>query len=100
MLGPPAVKQLHVRTGIDAADTSIQIKIQSGTIKEIVQGGVATLLLFSKAECVHARKGRAPPRASNSSKIAMAGLRRLLSALAAAPVLFTHAIVTEIKINK
>ncbi len=53
----------------------------------------------TKAEGVHAFKGLAQPRASHSSEIAMAGSRRLRSTLAAAPVLFTHAVVTEAEIG-
>ena len=48
----------------------------------------------SKAECVHALKGLTLLRASHSSEIALAGSRRLRFMLAAAPVLFAHAIVT------
>jgi hypothetical protein len=40
-----------------------------------------------KAECVHALKGLALPRASHSGEIALAGSRRLRSAFASAPVL-------------
>ncbi len=48
---------------------------------------------IATAVCVQARKGLALPRASHSGEIA---LRRLRSKLAAAPVLFAHAVVTEI----
>ncbi len=47
------------------------------------------------AEYVRALKGLVPPRACHSGEIALAGSRRLRSALAAAPVLFAHAVVTE-----
>ena len=55
------------------------------------------LLNFFKAERVHALNGLALPRARLSSKIALAGSRRLHSTLAVASVLFAHAVVTEIK---
>ena len=42
---------------------------------------------------MHALEGLALPRASHSGEIALAGSRRLRSMLAAAPVLFTHAVV-------
>ena len=42
---------------------------------------------------MHALKGLALPRASHSGKIALAGSRRLLATLGAAPVLFAHAVV-------
>ena len=45
-----------------------------------------------EAECVHAFTGLAPPRASNSSEIALAGSRRLM--LMAAPVLFASITLT------
>ena len=54
----------------------------------------------SKAECVRAQKGLALPRASHSGEIALAGSRRLRSTLAAAPVLFAHAVVTEIEFGR
>jgi hypothetical protein len=62
--------------------------------------GVIILPMFSKAVCVHVLKGLAPPRASHSNKIALAGFRRLRATRAAAPVLFVHAVVTEIKIGR
>jgi hypothetical protein len=55
---------------------------------------------ISKAECVHALKGLALPRASRSCVIALVGSCRLRTTLAAAPVLFAHAIVTEIEIGR
>ena len=55
------------------------------------------LLSFPKAECVRTLKGLALLRASHSGKIALAGSRRLRFTLAAAPVLFAHAVVTVAK---
>ncbi len=54
----------------------------------------------STKQCVHALKGLALLRASHSGEIALVGSRRLRSTLVAAPVLFAHAIVTEIKIGR
>ena len=45
-------------------------------------------------------KGLALPRASHSGEIALAGSSRLRSTLAAAPVLFAHAVVTETTISR
>ena len=59
-----------------------------------------TLPIVSKAVCVRAFKGLALLRASHSSKIARAGSRLLRSTREAAPVLFGHAIVTEIIIGR
>ena len=61
--------------------------------------GVVIQPIFSKAVSVYvpARKGLALPRASHSSKIALAGSRRLCPTLAGAPVLIAHAVVTKIK---
>ncbi len=50
-----------------------------------------------KLECVHALKGLALPRASYSDEIVLADSRRLHFTLAAVPVLFVHAAVTEAK---
>ena len=52
---------------------------------------------FTKSKSVHTLKGLALPRACHFGEIALAGSRRLHSTLAAAPVLFAHAVVTEIK---
>ncbi len=52
---------------------------------------------FTKSKSAHTLIGLALPRACHSSEIALAGSRRLHSTLAAAPVLFAHAVVTEIK---
>ncbi len=60
-----------------------------------MQGFDSTKLL--KLEGVRALKGLALPRASSSSESALAGSRRLRSTLAAAPVLFAHAVVTARK---
>jgi hypothetical protein len=49
--------------------------------------------MFNKAE---AKRAGATPR--ESGDIALAGLHRLRSALAAAPVFFAQAVATEIKI--
>ena len=49
---------------------------------------------------MHALKGLALRRASHSGEIVLAGSRRLRSTLAAAPVLFAHAAVTETKIGR
>jgi hypothetical protein len=46
---------------------------------------------------VHARKGMELPHASHPGEIALAGSRRLRATLAAAPVLFAHAVVTVAK---
>jgi hypothetical protein len=62
--------------------------------------GVIILPTLSKAECVHARKRLAMLRVSHSGEIALAGLHRLRSTLAAAPVLFGHIVVTDIKIGR
>jgi hypothetical protein len=59
------------------------------------RGGYSTY--FAKSKSVHMLKGLALPRACHSGEIALAGSRRLHSTLAAAPVLFAHAVVTEIK---
>ncbi len=61
----------------------------------LVRGGYSTY--FTKSKSVHALKGLALPRACHSGEIALAGSRRLHSALAAAPVFFAHAVVIEIK---
>ncbi len=60
-------------------------------------GGGGYTQALRLAECVRALKGLALPRASHSSEIALSGSRRLRSTLAAAPVLFAHAVVTEAK---
>ena len=52
------------------------------------------MLVRNKAECVHALKGLALPRASHSSEIALAGSLHMHSKLAIARVLLTHAAVT------
>ncbi len=61
---------------------------------------IIILPILIKAKCAHAPKGLALPRASHSSKIALAASRRLRSTLAAMPVLFAHTIVIEIKIGR
>ncbi len=61
---------------------------------------IIILTIVFKAECVHERKGLALPRASHSGEIALAGSRRLHSTLAAAPVLFAHAVVTVAKTGR
>ena len=61
---------------------------------------VVILPLFAKAVCVHALKGLALPRATHSGEIALLGSRCLRSMLAAAPVLFAHAVFTEIEIGR
>ncbi len=48
-------------------------------------------------ECVHALKGLALPRASQSGENARSGLRRLRSMRVAAPVLFVYDAVTVAK---
>ncbi len=55
----------------------------------IKRGGCST-----ETVCVHVLNGLVLPRASHSGEIALAGSRRLRSTLAAAPVLFAHAVVT------
>ena len=57
------------------------------------RGGYSTY--FTKSKSVHTLKGLALPRACHSGEIALAGSRHLRSTLAAAPVLFAHAVVTE-----
>ncbi len=52
---------------------------------------------FTKSKSGHTLKGLALPRACHFGEIALAGSRRLRSTLAAAPILFAHAVVTEIK---
>ena len=59
------------------------------------RGGYSTY--FTKSKSVRTLKELALPRAFHSGEIALAGSRRLHSTLAAAPVLFAHAVVTEIK---
>ena len=59
------------------------------------RGGYSTY--FTKSKSVHTRKGLALLRACHSTEIALAGSRRLHSTLAAAPVLFAHAVAPEIK---
>ena len=50
---------------------------------------------------MHALKGLPLPRASHFSEIALTGSRRLHTTLAAAPVLFAHAVVTAtLKLEK
>ncbi len=49
---------------------------------------------------MHVLKELSLPRASHSGEIALADSRRLRSTLAAAPVLFAHAIVTYIEIGR
>ncbi len=46
---------------------------------------------------MRALKGLALPRKSHSGEIALAGSHRLRSTLAAAPVLFVHAVITAAK---
>ena len=46
---------------------------------------------------MRAAKGLVLPRARHTGEIALAGLHCLRSTLAAAPVLFAHSVVTEIK---
>jgi hypothetical protein len=58
-------------------------------------GGYSTH--FTKSKSVQTLKGLALPRACHSGEIALAGSRRLHFTLAAVPVLFAHAVVTEIK---
>jgi hypothetical protein len=50
---------------------------------------------FLSKQCVRALKGLPLPRASHSH--ALAGMRRLRTTVAAAPVLFVHAAVTVAK---
>jgi hypothetical protein len=58
--------------------------------------GICECILYNSGVCVHALKGLALPRKSHAGEIALSGSRRLLrSTLAAAPVLFAHAVVTE-----
>ncbi len=62
--------------------------------------GVIILLVFSKVERAHARKGQSLPRVSHSGEIALSGSPRLRSTLAAAPVFFAQAVVTEIEVSR
>ena len=62
------------------------------------KGGYSTY--FTKSKSVHTLKRLALPRACHSGGIALAGSRHLRSTLAAAPVLFAHAVVTEIKTSR
>ncbi len=62
------------------------------------RGGYSTY--FTKSKSVHTLKGLALPRACHSGEITLAGSRRLHSTLAAAPVLFAHAVVTETNIGR
>ncbi len=65
-------------------------------------------MIMVEAECVHARKGLALPRREALRRDRPCkpwvplggGLTSLRSTLAAAPVLFAHAAVTETKINR
>jgi hypothetical protein len=65
------------------------------TLFVVFRGGYSTY--FTKSKSVHTLKGLALPRACHSGEIALASSRRLRSTFAAAPVLFAHAVVTEIK---
>ncbi len=49
---------------------------------------------------MYALKGLALPRASHFGEIALSGSRRLRSPLAPAPVLFAHAVATEVDIGR
>ena len=51
----------------------------------------------TQTERVRALKGLALPRVSHSGEIALAGSHRLRATLAAAPVLFAHAVATVAK---
>ena len=65
--------------------------------RSIYHPEVTILPVFIKAKCVH---GLALPRVSHSGKIALAGSRCLRSTLVAVPVLFAHAVVTEIEVGR
>jgi hypothetical protein len=60
---------------------------------------VIVLPILVKTESLHCRNGLGLPRARHPGEIALAGARCLHSTLAAAPVLFVHAVVTAIKIG-
>ncbi len=62
---------------------------------EDIRGGYSTY--FTKSKSVHTLKGLTLPRSCHSGEITLAGSRHLRPTLAAAPVLFAHAAVTEIK---
>jgi hypothetical protein len=57
--------------------------------------GGADVTKLSKTEGVHALKGLALLRAGHSREIALADSRSLHATLAAAPVPFAHAVVTD-----
>ncbi len=57
-------------------------------------GGVIIVPILTEAVCTHEHKGLVLRRASHSGEIALAGSHRLRSMLAAAPVLFAHAVAT------
>ncbi len=60
---------------------------------------VMILPILIKADCVRVLTGKALPRASHSGEITLASSRHLCSTLAAAPVLFAQAVVTETEIG-
>ena len=60
----------------------------------VVSARVLQRQKHAKAECVHALKVLAMPRASHASEIALAGSRRLRSTLAAALVLFARTLLS------
>ncbi len=62
--------------------------------------GLIIIPISPKADRVPVRKGLALPRASHSGEIAQLGSRHLHSAIVAAQVLFAHAVVTEIEIDR
>ena len=75
---------------------SSTVKMPSSPARaQVLGGGYSTY--FTKSKSMHTLKGLALPRACHSGEIALAGSRHLRSTLAAAPVLFAHAVVPEIK---
>jgi hypothetical protein len=79
----------QVRAGVAVASVSRCVRACQGNLS---RGGGCT-----QAVCVHILKGLALPRVSHSGEIALSGSRCLCSTLAAAPVLFAHAVVTAAK---
>ena len=67
----------------------------ASTYQLLTRGGGCT-----QAVCARALKGLALPRTGHSGEIAQSGSRHLRSMLAAAPVLFVHAVVTAARTRK
>ncbi len=110
MTSPPAVDTLAGKFGHtqhESAGTDVMAISCNSDLGCVVTalGGVrgAYSTYFTKSKSVHTLEGLALPRATTESLrrdrpgCALAGSRRLHSTLAAAPVLFAHAVVTGIR---